>query len=126
MAAGLDDFWARARDQVDSHRAVHIVQMIRPDLMAANICRGLPLDEFPVKWTQRRLQDVAHTQNARWDMPLDTLARLVVATINGIISAVVERDPGAAEVATTSELFAHYLSQHGIRNRLPGIARSTP
>lgn len=118
LKLGLAALWDDVEAHVDEYRALTILRITRPDLMVAGPAGALPLSEMPQIWAVRWLTELTRVQDLTWNKPVPLLARLLVATLKGLITDIACR-PAVEDTRRLFEVFAYTLAQHSTRHHRP-------
>lgn len=113
MKLALFAFWDVVEKRVDDHRATKYVTL-------AGLERKVPggesrslYDEF-LGFTENWMNEVEKIHSITWELPVRQLARLMLATLDGLVlDYVVTRDSAGARKLL--EILAYHLAQHGRR-----------
>lgn len=113
MKIALFAFWDVVETRVDDHRATKYVTLagLRTDNPGAD-SRSL-YDEF-LAFGENWLLEVERIHSITWELPVRQLARLMLATLDGLVmDYVATRDSAGAHKLL--EVLAYHLAQHGRR-----------
>ena len=123
---GMDVLWADVVDHREEFRALLILLRSRPHLRVTGPDGEIALGELPAAWAERWLVSIATMQDITWNTPVPVLARLMTATLGGLVlHDVCVSDEGSDETPVRSlfQLLAYDVAQHSTRNRRPPAAR---
>ncbi len=113
MKLALYAFWDVVEKRVDDHRATQYVTLagLRTETPGEQ-SRSL-YDEFLV-FAENWLNEVERIHSITWELPVRQLARLMLATLDGLVlDYVVTRDSAGARKLL--EVLAYHMAQHGRR-----------
>lgn len=113
MKLALYAFWDVFEKRVDEHRATKYVTF-------AGVTSSVPGEESRslydafVTATERRLTEMERIHSITWELPVRQLARLMLATLDGLVlDYLVTGDSAGARKML--EILAYHLAQHGRR-----------
>ena len=117
---GLMAYWAGVEVHLDEHLAVKSLRSSGPgDLMVELDGTVGRLYDTTLAGAESWLRQLARTHEVSWTTPVALLARLLVATVDGVmLDFAVHRDAAAAH--RLLQLFSYQLAQHGERNNKAG------
>ena len=115
---GLETLWDDVEAHLGEYRAAMILQTTRPDLLANGPTGTVALGRLPLSWALRWLTQMGQLQDVTWNTPVPVLARLMVATLNGLIADTSCRTR-EEDTRRLLGVIAYQLAQHSTRNHRP-------
>ena len=126
LVEGMQVFWDDVTGHREHYRAVLILQRSHPGLRVTGPDGDVTLNELPPAWAVRWLDGIATMQDITWNTPVPVLARLMTATLSGLVTHAVCAPDDATEdtpVRALFQLLAYDVAQHSTRNRRPAGPR---
>lgn len=113
MKLALFAFWDVVEKRVDEHRATKYVTLAGLEVQVPGGESRSLYDEF-LTFTENWMNEVEKIHSITWELPVRQLARLMLATLDGLVlDFVVTRDSAGARKLL--EILAYHLAQHGRR-----------
>jgi AcrR family transcriptional regulator len=113
MKLALYAFWDVVEKRVDEHRATKYVTLSGLRTQTPGEESRSLYDEF-LSFAENWLTEVERIHSITWELPVRQLARLMLATLDGLVlDYVVTRDSAGAR--RLLEVLAYHLAQHGRR-----------
>ncbi len=122
LIEGMDVLWDDVLAHRDEYRAVLLLQRTRPELRVPGPDGDVTLHELPPAWAAHWLTVLQTLQDVSWNTPVPLLARLVSATLSGLVTHAV-CEGGDVDVRPVFRVLAYDLAQHSTRNRHPRVPR---
>jgi AcrR family transcriptional regulator len=113
MKLALYAFWDVVEKRVDEHRATKYMALAGLRTQTPGEESRSLYDEF-LSSTENWLNEIERIHSITWELPVRQLARLMLATLDGLVlDYVVTRDSAGAHKLL--EVLAYHLAQHGRR-----------
>ncbi len=113
MRLALFAFWDVVEKRVDDHQATKYVTLAGLQTQQPGVASRSLYEEF-LAFTEHWLLEIEKVHSITWELPVRQLARLMLATLDGLIlDFVATKDSEGARKLL--EVFAYHMAQHGRR-----------